>query len=75
MEITQIILLRLLVITSIFLSIAAVYGSLLDTGFLFIKHQKQFLLGIISYLLLIVFGIVIAVIAAFMLVLVGGNIP
>jgi hypothetical protein len=74
MEITQRILLRLLVITSIFLSIAALYGSLLDVGFLIAKHRKQFILGIFSYLLLIAFGVGISIIASFLLVLIGGNI-
>lgn len=74
MENTQIILLRLLVITGLFLSIAAVYGSLLNVGFLFIKRQKQFFLGIIPYLLLIVFGVSVSAAASFLLVIIGGNI-
>ena len=74
METTQIILLRFLVIMGIFLSIGALYGSILDAGFIFIKHRRQFVLGIISYLLLIIFGVIISVIASFILVLAGGNI-
>ncbi len=74
MESTQLILLRILVIMSIFLSIGALYGSILDAGFLIVKHQKQFLLGIILYLLMIIFGVSISLISSFLLVLVGGNI-
>jgi hypothetical protein len=73
MESTQIILLRFLVIMSIFISIGALYGSLLDVVFLFIKRQKQFFFGIIPYFLMIIFGLSVAVIASFLLVLVGGN--
>jgi hypothetical protein len=74
MESTQIILLRLLAIMSIFLSIAALYGGLLDIGYFIIKHRRQSLLGILSYVLLIAFGVSISVITSFMLVLAGGNI-
>jgi hypothetical protein len=74
MESTQLILLRVLAIMSIFLSIGALYGGLLDVGFLFIKHRKQSFWGIISYLLMVLFGVTVSVIASFMLVLVGGNI-
>jgi hypothetical protein len=74
MESTQIILLRFLVVMSIFLSIGALHGSLLDAGFLIIKHRKQSILGMISYLMLIIFGVSISIFASFLLVLAGGNI-
>jgi hypothetical protein len=74
MESTQLILLRFLVVMSIFLSIGALYGGILDVGFLFAKRRKQFLLGIISYLLLMILGISISLISSFLLVLVEGNI-
>jgi hypothetical protein len=74
MESTQLILLRFLVVMSIFLSIGALYGSILDAGFFIIKRQRQFLLGIIFYFLMIIFGVCISLIASFLLVLVGGNV-
>jgi hypothetical protein len=74
MESTQIILLRFLVIMSIFLAIGALYGGLLDAGFLIIKRQTQYLFGLFSYFLMIVIGIVISLIASFLLVLIGGNV-
>lgn len=74
METTQTILLRLLVIMGIFLSIGALYGSIMDAGFILINHRRRFILGIISYLLLVMFGVTISVISSFILVLTGGNI-
>lgn len=74
METTQIILLRFLIVTGIFLAIAALYGSLLDAGLLFSKREKHFVLGVFFYLFLIVLGAIISAAAAFLLMLVGGNI-
>jgi hypothetical protein len=74
MESTQLILLRFLMVMSIFLSIGALYGGLLDTGFFFAKRRKHFLWGIVLYFFMIIFGISISIVASFLLVLVGGNI-
>ena len=73
MEITQIILLRLLIIIGIFLSIGALYGGILDAGLIIFKGRRRYIMGIVSYLLLVIFGVAISLTASFILVLAGGN--
>ncbi|MDR2102241.1 MAG: hypothetical protein LBP43_06690 [Treponema sp.] len=73
MDITQLMLLRLIIILGIFLGIGSVYGIILALWLIRRGLKFRYVGGIGGYLLLSLFGILTALIAAFIVVTAGGN--
>ncbi|MDR2798289.1 MAG: hypothetical protein LBB80_08095 [Treponema sp.] len=72
MDRTQFMLLRITVMVGLFIGVGSMYGIGLDLWLIF--HKKyRYLIGIGGYLCLGVFGIAIAGLASFILVLAEGN--
>jgi hypothetical protein len=73
MDITQLLILRLIIIFGLFLGVGSVYGIIL-TLWLTRKGLKiRYIGGIGAYLFLVFFGILTSLAAAFILVTAGGN--
>ncbi|GHT87481.1 hypothetical protein FACS1894137_14840 [Spirochaetia bacterium] len=76
MDRTQLLLLRLCVINGISVAVASAYGIILNLWFILHKRKYRFPGGGAGmYIVLLLFGIAIAVLAAFIIVLAGGNRP
>jgi hypothetical protein len=73
MDTTQIMLLRISALSALILGILSMYGIVLDIWFLIRTRGLRFLFGIMVYFVAAVFGILIAAVAIFILVLAGGN--
>jgi hypothetical protein len=73
MDITQLMLLRLTITFGIFLGVGSVYGIILALWLARKGLKVRYIGGIGSYLLLSLFGILAAFVAAFIVVTAGGN--
>jgi hypothetical protein len=74
MDETQLFLLRLGVVLSILLVLSAIYGFALDLALFFRSKKIRFICGAFLYAFLVFFGIVIAVLAGFIISASSGNI-
>jgi hypothetical protein len=73
MDRTQLLLLRLSVILGLSLAISSLYGTVLNVWLIVHKRKYRFLGAAGLYLVLGIFGIAIATLAAFIMVAAGGN--
>ena len=71
----QLALVRICLILSLLLIIAAAYGLILDVFYIFRKRKPSYLIGIAGYIFLMVLGVLLALIAAFIIGAVKGNLP
>jgi membrane protease YdiL (CAAX protease family) len=70
---TQILLLRILSITSLLLVIGSSYGILLDGGMLWNKRKGRYIFGLLVYLFLGLLGLGITILSSFIRALMAGN--
>ncbi|MDR2078976.1 MAG: hypothetical protein LBP74_04560 [Treponema sp.] len=73
MDTTQYVTLRLAIVMGFSLAVGSIYGILLDLWFIFRRKKYRFLWGIGGYISMGVFGVVIAALATFIVVISGGN--
>jgi hypothetical protein len=73
MDITQLLLLRLSIVLGLFLGVGSVYGIVLALWLARKGLKLRYIGGIGGYLLLSLFGILVVLIAAFIVVAAGGN--
>ena len=73
MDATQALLLRLAAVFGFLLAVGSVYGIGVDLWFILYKGKYRYFLGIGAYALLVIFGIIVAAAATFIVVISGGN--
>jgi hypothetical protein len=73
MDRTQLMLLRLSVIFGLSLAVGSIYGIALNCWLVFHDRKYRFFTGAGAYIVLGLFGAVIATLAAFIIVAAGGN--
>ena len=69
----QLALVRASLILSLMVIISSIYGLILDLFYAVKKKRIMYLIGILGYILIIAFGTIIALAAAFIIGAVGGN--
>lgn len=70
---TQILLLRILSITSLLLVIGSAYGIILDVGMLWKKREERYIFGLLVYVFLGILGLGITILSSFIGALMIGN--
>jgi hypothetical protein len=73
MDRTQLLLLRLSIILGLSLAVGSIYGIILNVWFSFRYKKYRFFGGVGLYIVLGIFGAVIATLAVFIMVMAGGN--
>ena len=70
---TQLTLVRICLVLSLLLIISSLYGIFLNLFYVFSKRKIFYLSGVAGYILIIVLGAALALISAFIIGAVGGN--
>ncbi len=70
---TQVLLLRILSVTSLLLVIGSAYGIVLDVGLVWKKRQGRYTLGLMVYLFLGLLGLGVTILTSFIGALMAGN--
>ena len=69
----QLALVRICLILSLLLIISSAYGLILDIFYVFKKRKASYLIGVAGYIFLMILGVLLALIAAFIIGAVKGN--
>jgi len=70
---SQLAIVRIALVLSLLLIISSIYGILLDFFYIIKRRQIRYLAGIAGYMLIMVLGVIIALVTAFIIGSVGGH--